>query len=140
MTVQEIMNILNYDRSSEIFTFCTELEELMDRNNFEEAISRLQIRFNCDQETASNVFKEYKTQIYDEIVKDRNENQLSPEQIAYNNAVARELLNKPKCPTCQSINVQKIGTGERMASVAVFGIFSKKINKSYKCKNCGYTW
>ena len=49
-------------------------------------------------------------------------------------------LNKPKCPTCSSTNVQKIGTGERAVSVAVLGIFSKKINKSFKCKNCGYTW
>lgn len=46
----------------------------------------------------------------------------------------------PKCPTCQSTNVQKIEIGERAASVAIFGIFSKKINKSFKCKNCGYTW
>ena len=65
---------------------------------------------------------------------------LTPEQIAHNNAVARELLNKPKCPTCSSTNVQKIGTGERVASVAILGLFSKKINKSFKCKNCGYTW
>nr|MDE6024513.1 hypothetical protein [Lachnospiraceae bacterium] len=49
------------------------------------------------------------------------------------------ILNKPKCPTCSSTNVQKIGTGERMASVAMLGMFSKKINKSFKCKNCGYT-
>lgn len=48
--------------------------------------------------------------------------------------------NVPKCPTCQSTNVQKIGTGERVVSVATMGIFSKKINKSYKCKHCGYTW
>lgn len=49
-------------------------------------------------------------------------------------------INKPKCPTCSSTNIQKIGTGERVASVAMLGIFSKKINKSFKCKNCGYTW
>lgn len=48
--------------------------------------------------------------------------------------------NIPKCPTCQSTNIQKIGTGERVASVATLGLFSKKINKSFKCKNCGYTW
>lgn len=45
-----------------------------------------------------------------------------------------------KCPTCFSTNVQKIGTGERVASVAMLGVFSKKINKSFKCKSCGYTW
>lgn len=48
--------------------------------------------------------------------------------------------NIPKCPTCSSTNVQKIGTGERAVSVAMLGMFSKKINKSFKCKNCGYTW
>lgn len=48
--------------------------------------------------------------------------------------------NQPKCPTCRSTNIRKIGTGERVASVVGFGIFSKKINKTWKCNNCGYTW
>lgn len=48
--------------------------------------------------------------------------------------------NQPKCPTCRSTNIRKIGTGERVASVVGFGIFSKKINKTWKCKNCGHTW
>lgn len=61
-------------------------------------------------------------------------------EIAHNNAVARELLNKPKCPTCGSQNVQKIGGLERAGSVAILGAFSNKINKSFKCNNCGYTW
>lgn len=45
-----------------------------------------------------------------------------------------------QCPTCHSKNVERIGTGERFLSVAVFGLFSNKINKTFKCKNCGYTW
>lgn len=49
-------------------------------------------------------------------------------------------LNTPKCPTCGSTNIQKIGTAERVTSVLGLGLFSKKINKTYKCKNCGYTW
>jgi len=52
----------------------------------------------------------------------------------------RQQSNQPKCPTCQSTNIRKIGTGERVASVVGFGIFSKKINKTWKCNNCGYTW
>lgn len=48
--------------------------------------------------------------------------------------------NIPKCPTCSSTNIEKIGGIERGASIAVWGIFSKKINKSFKCKSCGYTW
>lgn len=67
-----------------------------------------------------------------EIIYKRNDELLKNDKI--------ERTNAPKCPTCQSTNIQKIGTGERVASVATLGIFSKKINKSFKCKNCGYTW
>ena len=56
-----------------------------------------------------------------------------PEYIKYLNSAIT-------CPTCKSTNVAKIGAGERAASVGLLGIFSKKINKSYKCNNCGYTW
>ena len=48
--------------------------------------------------------------------------------------------NIPKCPTCGSLNVRHISGGERVASVGFFGIFSKKINKTFKCGNCGYIW
>ena len=52
----------------------------------------------------------------------------------------QENANKPKCPTCGSTNIKKMGGIERGASIAAFGIFSKKINKTFKCCNCGYTW
>ncbi|MDR1629240.1 MAG: hypothetical protein LBS36_03375 [Oscillospiraceae bacterium] len=48
--------------------------------------------------------------------------------------------NIPKCPTCGSPNIQKITGVERGASVFAWGLFSKKINKSFKCGNCGYSW
>lgn len=48
--------------------------------------------------------------------------------------------NVPKCPTCGSTNIRKMGSIERGASILTFGIFSKKINKTFKCQNCGMTW
>lgn len=48
--------------------------------------------------------------------------------------------NQLKCPTCGSTNIQKITGLERGISVATLGLFSKKINKSFKCNHCGYTW
>ena len=48
--------------------------------------------------------------------------------------------NQIKCPTCGSTNTNKISGTERAVSVMGLGLFSKKINKSFKCKNCGYTW
>ncbi len=139
MTIQEMIATVN-SNGDENFTFCYNLEKLIDNENIEEAIAYIQKRFNCNQEIANQCFIEFKKQIYDEFKKIENENPLSPEQIAYNNMVARESLNKPKCPTCNSTNVQKISTGERVTSVAILGLFSKKINKSFKCKNCGHTW
>lgn len=48
--------------------------------------------------------------------------------------------NVPKCPTCGSTNIRKIGTGERTMSILGLGLFSRKINKTWKCNNCGHTW
>lgn len=48
--------------------------------------------------------------------------------------------DSPKCPTCQSTNISKIGTLNRMASVGLFGLASSKIGKTHKCNSCGSTW
>lgn len=48
--------------------------------------------------------------------------------------------NKPKCPTCGSTNIKPITATERATSIIGLGIFSKKINKTYKCLNCKCTW
>lgn len=47
---------------------------------------------------------------------------------------------KPKCPTCGSKAIRKIGTVERAGSVYAFGLMTKKIGKSFECTNCGYMW
>lgn len=140
MTIQEMIDAVNY--RPEDFSFCCNLVELIDYDNAEEIISFIQKRFNCSQEIANNFLIEFKKQIYSEFkkIEAKSRTSLTPQQIAHNNAVARELLNKPKCPTCSSTNVQKIGPGERLASITLFGIFSDKINKTFKCNNCGYTW
>ena len=48
--------------------------------------------------------------------------------------------NRPKCPNCHSTNIKAITGTERVMSIMGLGIFSKKINKSFKCLNCKYTW
>ena len=61
-------------------------------------------------------------------------------KMAHGKAILEEQSRVPKCPTCQSTNIRKMGGVERGASIYAFGIFSKKINKTFKCKNCGDTW
>jgi hypothetical protein len=48
--------------------------------------------------------------------------------------------NTPRCPHCRSTNIRPISGLNRGASIAMWGIFSKKINKSFECLNCKYTW
>lgn len=48
--------------------------------------------------------------------------------------------NTPKCPHCKSTNIKLISALNRGASIAMWGVFSKKINKSFECLNCKYTW
>lgn len=43
----------------------------------------------------------------------------------------------PKCPICGSPNIKQIGAGERTLSVLTLGLLSNKINKSFKCNDCG---
>lgn len=61
-------------------------------------------------------------------------------QAEHKNSDSSNNVNILKCPTCGSTNVRKMGGIERGASIAAFGIFSKKFNKTFKCGNCGYTW
>ena len=111
------------------------LMKLIGNNQTDEAINYIMEYCKCDEDMAKIAFGDYKID-YEKIYNP----DLSPQEIAYNNAIALEWQNKPKCPTCSSTNVQKIGGLERAGSVYMFGVFSKKINKSFKCKNCGYTW
>lgn len=46
----------------------------------------------------------------------------------------------PRCPHCKSANIKPISELNRGASIAMWGVFSKKINKSFECLNCKYTW
>ena len=46
----------------------------------------------------------------------------------------------PKCPTCGSPNIEKLGMVGKMVSTELFGLASNSIGKTFKCKNCGYNW
>lgn len=48
--------------------------------------------------------------------------------------------SKPKCPQCNSTNIEKISTVDRAISIQIVGLASNKIGKQYKCKNCKFIW
>lgn len=53
---------------------------------------------------------------------------------------SQPVYNVPRCPTCQSQNIEKITTLDKAISFTVFDVFSRKFGKTFKCKNCGYLW
>ena len=50
---------------------------------------------------------------------------------------AKSRPNAVQCPYCKSWQTEKIGTGERVVSIAVAGPASGKIGKQWKCLKCG---
>ena len=46
----------------------------------------------------------------------------------------------PKCPTCQSTNIEKISTASKAVNTTIFGLLGTKRFKTFRCKNCGYEW
>lgn len=133
MTSQDLMDKLSDDTIARS-EFYKEFSKVGETKNKLKCIELLMKHYNCGFDEAREVM--------DFILdgKPLPNPDLTPQQIAQANAQAQELLNKPKCPTCGSTNIKKMGGIERGASIAAFGLFSKKINKTFKCCNCGYTW
>lgn len=52
----------------------------------------------------------------------------------------RRVQSQPHCPNCNSTDIKKIRTANRMFSVSLFGLASSKIGKTFECKSCGYKW
>lgn len=54
--------------------------------------------------------------------------------------IKRERETRPRCPTCTSTDIRKIGTAERGVSAVTLGVMSNKVGKTFQCNHCGYTW
>lgn len=61
-------------------------------------------------------------------------------KMAIGKAIVEEKSRVPKCPSCGSANVSKIGVVNRVVSTHFLGLGSSKIGKTHKCNNCGTTW
>lgn len=62
------------------------------------------------------------------------------EELDRKNTSSNKKTSIPKCPTCGSTNISKISATSKAVSVGLWGIFSQKVKKQFKCKNCGYEW
>lgn len=108
-----------------------DLLKLYYANKESEAIQYIKSFFKCDEKTAEDTFN---------IFKEKMGEPPSQQQIIYANAVARELLNKPQCPTCGSSNLKKFTDASKAIDTLIFGRFGTKRYKTFHCNNCGYEW
>lgn len=60
--------------------------------------------------------------------------------LAHGASILEEQSRVPKCPTCGSLNVEKISTGKKIFGGAMFGLFSSDVRNTMHCKNCGAKW
>lgn len=134
MTINEMIEQLSNGENSPAY----ELLDCYDNNDYTRAINLIKNYLKCDDNTAKICCIDFKTKVYDELNQPNPD--LTPQQIAAANAQAQELLNKPKCPTCGSTNVEKISFGKKAVGGALFGLLSSDVRKSMHCKNCGYKW
>jgi len=58
-----------------------------------------------------------------------------------NTQATQEQQNIPKCPTCQSEDIEKISLKSKIVTGLAIGIFAiGHITKTLKCNNCGAKW
>ena len=134
MTATEIVSKINDKNTKNKETNIAigyDIVVLINTGEISGAVKYIQEYFQCDEKIAIEAVKMWQEELG---------KPLSPEQRSHNQAVARELLNKPKCPTCTSTNVKKISGTSKVVNTAIFGIFGTKRYKTFHCNNCGYEW
>lgn len=81
---------------------------------------------------AKNDFETYQK----EVVKQQDE-----EMLRYVNEIEEKMNTMVKCPTCGSINIEKISAASKAGKVALFGVLvAGSVSKTFHCKSCGYKW
>lgn len=51
---------------------------------------------------------------------------------------ARLAQYKPTCPVCHCPDLEKISSFDKTVDIAVWGVWSRKAHKQFRCKACGY--
>lgn len=98
------------------------------------------IKDSLKQQFISNIVKSSPN--FDQECWDRREAfkevQKHNEELLANDKVKQS--NIPKCPTCQSTNINKITITSKAMNTALFGFFGTKRYKTFHCNSCGYEW
>ena len=124
MTAYELMGKI-VEESDKGTEFYKELSVTTDTKDKLKCIQMLMEHFDCGFDEARIVM--------DNVL---NREPVLPDPDPIREAKARESMRKVTCPYCGSVNVKKVSTISRMASVGFFGLSSKKVGKQWHCNNC----
>lgn len=124
MTAYELMGKI-VEESDKGTEFYKELSATTDTKDKLKCIQMLMEHFDCGFDEARIVM--------DNVL---NREPVLPDPDPIREAKAAEVMRKVTCPYCGSVNVKKVSTISRMASVGFFGLSSKKVGKQWHCNNC----
>ena len=94
--------------------------DFIEEKQTKEAMNYIQTYCNCNEDMAKIILDSLIEKCFYWIYHPTSQ---SLEEVAHNNQVAQDLLNKPKCPICNSTNLTKITATKKIAKIAAFGIF-----------------
>lgn len=133
--------LLELDKGEHICDCCDNIVKLVPE---EYLASRFSIKKDLEEEFIEKYIKS--SLEFDQYLFDHREEILSKKNAEYNRAMSivdnarAGKSNVPKCPTCNSTNIQKISTAKKATGFALVGVFSSNFGKTMECKNCGYKW
>lgn len=88
-------------------------------------------------------YKQAYRKIYDEKIKELNKSELAKEQpkVEYKTVEVQERgVHKPRCPYCNSDNLTRITSLDKVINIAMFGVFGNKRKYQWHCNNCKTNW
>ena len=94
----------------------------------------------CSQQLIDAMKKLRETDIIDYELKMSQFRTQYEQQKATRQIQKQQSNTRPKCPTCGSMNIEKISVGKKISGSFLFGIFSSDIRNTMHCKDCGAKW
>lgn len=140
----EYQEAYNYIQEKLSIKDSSTLSNYIDHNEISKGILFITKITNCDENTAKLIWVnlcQYYENLEENFKKDHPEDYKDIKEIGKQIGELSKLIqptpsNLPTCPYCGSVNVKKVSTISRMASVSFFGLGSKKVGKQWHCNNC----
>ena len=109
-----------------------------DELNNKEAIARTNALYESLRREYEQKGIRFTKQDFEDYLQSKRIEQLSQYKETSRKSIdVQESTNVPKCPICGSLKIQKISSMNRAVNIAIWGIFSTKINKQWHCNKCG---